>query len=120
MLKLKRETYKPNLDCSVRIQAPRNYGIIAMVKKIKLREYNSMEDILQMSADRDNTTTMTWFGTNEEISPHVTLISKPNLGGINVRFKAGNFDISLPNKGFRIILTTYTGTYNPVEMLFSY
>lgn len=108
LLKLKRETYKSNLDCYITVQAPENCGIIAFVKKVKLRKSNISHDILEISADDKNATMIKWYGTNQEIFPKVNIITKSNSGFINVKFRTGDFVVSLPNKGFKIVLTTFT------------
>ena len=107
LLKLKRETYKPNLDCNVTIRAPNSYGIIAYVSKIKLRKLRSLEDSLEVISD-NNMTSLKWFGNNEEMTPKINLISTANRGEIYVLFKSENFVLSLSSKGFKIVLTTFT------------
>jgi hypothetical protein len=106
LLKLKRETYRPNLDCKVTVKAPINYGIIAHIIKVKLRKSYLSEDILQVSSD--NNSSLLWSGNNEEITPEVSIISNPNKGEINVVFKSQNFNLALADKGFKIVLTIYT------------
>jgi hypothetical protein len=106
LLKLKRETYKPNLDCKVTVKAPLNYGIIAYISRVKLRKSYPFEDILQVSSD--NNSSLLWSGNNEEITPKVSIISNPSKGEINVVFKSQNFVLSLSSKGFKIVLTIYT------------
>lgn len=107
LLKLKRETYKPNLDCNVTVKAPQNYGIIAYVKRIKLRKYYSYEDSLEVISD-NNMTSLKWFGNNEELTPKVSLISSANNGEIYFIFKSHILIQTLFSKGFKIVLTTFT------------
>ncbi|CAG2100183.1 unnamed protein product [Medioppia subpectinata] len=68
LFKLKRETYKPNLDCEVTVRAPPNYGLIAYVKRIKLRKFYAYEDSLEVISDNNNTS-YKWLGNNEEMHP---------------------------------------------------
>lgn len=114
LLKLKRETYKPNLDCNVTIKAPINYGIIAFVKKIKLRKFRSFEDSLEVISD-NNMTSIKWFGNNEEITPKINFISNPSKGEIDILFHSENFFLSLSDKGFKIILTVYTRKFSFIK-----
>ena len=107
LLKLKRETYKPNLDCNVTIKAPLNHGIIAYVKRLKLRRFRSTKDSLEVISD-NNLTSLKWLGNNEEILPKKSLISNSVRGEIYVVFRSENFILSLSSKGFKIVLTTYT------------
>lgn len=108
LLKLKRETYQKNLNCNITIKAPLNYGIIAYIKKVKLRKSHNFEDFLQVTADKDANNSLSWLGTNEELLPKNNIASNPSKGEINVFFKSQNFTISLPSKGFKIIFTVFT------------
>ncbi|XP_054164829.1 neuropilin and tolloid-like protein 1 [Oppia nitens] len=107
LFKLKRETYKPNMDCNVTIKAPPNYGVIAYVKRVKLRKLYSLEDSLEVISDY-NMTSYQWLGTNEELLPKVNVVSSASKGEIYVIFRSENFALSLYSKGFKIILTLFT------------
>ena len=101
------------------IKAPHNYGISAYVKRIKMRKLYSYEDSLEVISD-NNMTSFKWFGNNEEVMPKVSLVSSANNGEIYVLFKSNNFAFSLHNKGFKIVLTTFTRKQLILHIILAY
>lgn len=118
MLKLKRESYKPNLNCSLIVKAGPNYGLVAFIHKVKLRRYYSSEDVLKVIADNNRNTSLVWHGTNQEVSPKLSLFSSDDKGSIKISFASGNFKLMLSSKGLRIIFTIYQGkTYLVIKCI---
>lgn len=108
-IRLKREFYQPAMNCTVKVLAPPNYGLMALITKIKMRRFgHGVSDSLDFSSQSH--TLLKLFGMNEEIIPKKTILTKIDESQLNINFVSVHNYFSLPGKGFKIVVNLYTGT----------
>ena len=109
LIKLKRETYVPNMNCTLSLRAPPNYGLMAFITKLKLRRITSHQmDKLEFSSN--NQTLLRMHGLNQEVVPRKTILTGMATNQLDIHFMSENVHKSLAGKGFKIIVNLYTST----------
>lgn len=107
LIKLKRETYKANMDCTISLRAPPNYGLMAFITKLKLRRFNAQQaDMLEFTSN--NLTLLRMHGLNQEVVPRKTILTGLSTNQLDVHFLSDNTHRSLAGKGFKIVINLYT------------
>jgi len=107
LIKLKRETYKANMNCTISLQAPPNYGLMAFITKLKLRRINANRaDKLEFTSH--NLTLLRMHGLNQEVVPRKTILTGLSTNQLDVHFESDSSQKSLAGKGFKIIINLYT------------
>lgn len=106
MIKLKRESYKPDMNCTLYLKVPPGYGLLAFVVKLKMRRSANKADFIEFYS---NTHSLIRFhGNNEEMEPTKTIITGIENDLMVIRFVSESIHHSLPGKGFKIIANLYT------------
>ncbi|UXI18942.1 dehydrodolichyl diphosphate synthase-like [Sarcoptes scabiei] len=111
MIKLKRESYRPRMNCTIRLTTMPGFGLMAFVTKLKLRRYNSLSDYIEFVSN--NQSLIKFLGNNQEIVPKKTILtnSVQNVMMI-IRFVSDSFHYSLQGKGFKIVVNLYSPIIN--------
>lgn len=111
LIKLKRETYRGNLNCTLTFQAPPHYGLMAFITKLKLRRISaSRADTLEFISR--NVTLLRMHGTNQEVVPRKTILTGVESNQLEVHFASENSHKMLAGKGFKIIINLYSSTWH--------
>ncbi|KAI2806990.1 hypothetical protein BLOT_008952 [Blomia tropicalis] len=107
LLKLKRETYRPGMNCKITFQAPPNYGLMAFITKIKLRRIShNRADKLEFISH--NITLLKMHGVNQEVVPRKTILTGLDRNVLDIHFMSEQSQLTLAGKGFKIVVNLYT------------
>ena len=109
LIKLKRETYRANMNCTISVRAPPNYGLMAFITKLKLRRISTNRaDKLEFTST--NVTLLRMHGLNQEVIPRKTILTGADNNQLDVHFASENSNKVLAGKGFKIVVNLYSST----------
>ncbi|OTF70468.1 hypothetical protein BLA29_011485, partial [Euroglyphus maynei] len=103
MIKLKRESYKPNMNCTINLSVPTSYGLMAFITKLKLRRFHSKADYIEFLTNGHSL--IRFHGINQEMVPKKTILTSSDI--MTIRFVSEPQYYSLPGKGFKIIVNLF-------------
>lgn len=110
MIKLRREFYKPNMNCTLIVKAPPGYGLTLFFTKFKLRRQNNKKvDRLEIINKQDGTVLARYFGHNQDELPKRHVVANQNVLLINFLSDHFAFSTSLVGKGFKMVVNLHSG-----------
>ncbi|KAH9412363.1 Suppressor of tumorigenicity 14 protein [Dermatophagoides pteronyssinus] len=106
IIKLKRESYKPNMNCSIHLNVPSPYGLMAFITKLKMRRLQSKADYIEFITNGHSL--IRFHGINQEMVPKKTILTSSET--MTIRFVSEPQYYSLPGKGFKIVVNLFAPT----------
>nr|XP_046914288.1 uncharacterized protein LOC124495019 [Dermatophagoides farinae] len=106
MIKLKRELYKPNMNCSIHLMVPPSYGLMAFVTKLKMRRFHQKADYIEFITNGHSL--IRFHGINQEMVPKKTILTSSDM--MTIRFVSEPQYYTLPGKGFKIVVNLFAPT----------
>lgn len=103
MIKLKRELYKPNMNCSIHLMVPPSYGLMAFVTKLKMRRFHQKADYIEFITNGHSL--IRFHGINQEMVPKKTILTSSDM--MTIRFVSEPQYYTLPGKGFKIVVNLF-------------
>lgn len=116
IIKLKRESYKPNMNCSIHLNVPSPYGLMAFITKLKMRRLQSKADYIEFITNGHSL--IRFHGINQEMVPKKTILTSSET--MTIRFVSEPQYYSLPGKGFKIVVNLFARKFFSIYSFISY